>query len=104
MPKSVLPRQWRFGDGCQRRPYACVVVELDDIAINLAAIDGFDPAASYGSTIITVAEPGESHEAFKDGLRAQLGKFRTRASRVYSRRGCSLHAINRFPIRVCTIA
>ncbi len=58
----------------QRRPYPCAVVELDDIAIHLAAIDGFDPATSYGSTIITVADPGERHEAFKAGLRARFGK------------------------------
>jgi len=58
----------------QRRPYACAVVELDDIAIHLSAIDGFDPETSYGSTIITVADPGERHEAFKAGLRARFGK------------------------------
>jgi catechol 2,3-dioxygenase-like lactoylglutathione lyase family enzyme len=58
----------------QRRPYPCAVVELDDIAIHLFAMDGFDPATSYGSAIITVAEPGERHEAFKAGLRERFGK------------------------------
>jgi catechol 2,3-dioxygenase-like lactoylglutathione lyase family enzyme len=58
----------------QHRPYACAVVELDDIAIHLFAMDGFDPATSYGSAIITVAEPGERHETFKAGLRERFGK------------------------------
>lgn len=58
----------------QRRPYPCAVVELDDIAIHLFAMDGSDPATSYGSAIITVAEPGERHEAFKAGLRERFGK------------------------------
>jgi catechol 2,3-dioxygenase-like lactoylglutathione lyase family enzyme len=58
----------------QHRPYPCAVVELDDIAIHLFAMDGFDPATSYGSAIITVAEPGERHEAFKAGLRERFGK------------------------------
>ncbi|WP_144120928.1 hypothetical protein [Catellatospora sichuanensis] len=58
----------------QRRPYPCAVVELDDIAIHLFTIDGFDPATSYGSAIITVAEPGERHDAFKAGLRERFGK------------------------------
>ncbi|POH67778.1 MULTISPECIES: hypothetical protein [Cryobacterium] len=58
----------------QHRPYASAVVELDDIAIHLFAMDGFDPATSYGSAIITVAEPGDRHEAFKAGLRERFGK------------------------------
>ncbi|WP_210506111.1 hypothetical protein [Naasia sp. SYSU D00057] len=58
----------------QRRPYACAVVELDDIAIHLFVIDGFDPADSYGSAIITVADPGKRHEAFKAGLRERFGR------------------------------
>jgi catechol 2,3-dioxygenase-like lactoylglutathione lyase family enzyme len=58
----------------QRRPYATAVVELDEIAIHLFSMDGFDPATSYGSAIITVASPGERHEAFKAGLRDLYGK------------------------------
>jgi len=58
----------------QHRPNPCAVVQLDDIAIHLAAIDGFAPAGSYGSAIITVAEPGARHEAFKTGLRQRYGK------------------------------
>lgn len=52
----------------QRRPNPYAVVELDDIAIHLAAIEGFDPATSYGSAIITVADPGARHDSFKAGL------------------------------------
>jgi catechol 2,3-dioxygenase-like lactoylglutathione lyase family enzyme len=58
----------------QRRPCPCAVMVLDDIAIHLFVMDGFDPATSYGSAIITVAEPGERHEAFKAGLRERFGK------------------------------
>jgi catechol 2,3-dioxygenase-like lactoylglutathione lyase family enzyme len=61
----------------QRRPNPCAVVELDDIAIHLAAIDGFDPAGSYGSAII-VAEPGARHEAFRAGLRERYGRVPTK--------------------------
>ncbi len=62
----------------QRRPNPCAVVELDDIAIHLFAIDGFDPAGSYGSAIITVADPGGRHEAFKTGLRERFGRVPTK--------------------------
>jgi hypothetical protein len=58
----------------QRRPYPAAVVELDDIAIHLSAIDGFDPTISYGSAIITVADPGARHDAFKAGLRELYGR------------------------------
>lgn len=58
----------------QYRPNPYAVVQLDDIQIHLAAIGGFDPAGSYGSVIITVAEPGRHHEAFKTGLRERYGK------------------------------
>lgn len=56
----------------RRNPYA--VVQLDDIQIHLAAIPGFDPAGSYGSAIITVADPGARHEAFRTGLRERYGQ------------------------------
>ena len=62
----------------QRRPNAYAVVELDDIAIHVSAFAGFDPATSYGSAIITVAEPGRLHETFKAGLRERFGKVPTR--------------------------
>ncbi|HEY8590767.1 MAG TPA: hypothetical protein VIL55_14570 [Naasia sp.] len=58
----------------QRRPNPHAVVELDDISIHLFGMDGFDPADSYGSVIITVSDPGERHAAFKAGLRELFGK------------------------------
>jgi len=58
----------------QLRPYACAVVELEDIAIHLFAIEGFGPASSYGSTIITVPDPGSLNDAFRHGLKARFGR------------------------------
>lgn len=62
----------------QLRPNPCAVVELEDIAIHLAAIDGFDPSGSYGSAIITVPDPGQLWASFRDGLRDGLGAVPTR--------------------------
>ena len=58
----------------QRRPNPYAVVQLDDIAIHLAAIDAFDPTTSYGSVIITVPEPGALHDSFQAGLRELYGR------------------------------
>ncbi len=58
----------------QRRPNPHAVVELEEIAIHLAGIDGFDPTASYGSAIITLPDPEQTHAAFKAGLRERFGK------------------------------
>jgi catechol 2,3-dioxygenase-like lactoylglutathione lyase family enzyme len=58
----------------QRRPNPHAVVELEEIAIHLSGIDGFDPASSYGSAIITVPDPEHLHAAFKAGLRDRFGK------------------------------
>jgi catechol 2,3-dioxygenase-like lactoylglutathione lyase family enzyme len=57
----------------QLRPNPYAVVELAEIAIHLAAIDGFDPANSYGSAIITVPDPEQLWKSFRDGLRDGLG-------------------------------
>lgn len=58
----------------QRRPNPYAVVELDDIAIHLSGIEGFDPATSYASVIITVPKLERLHRSFKEGLRASFGK------------------------------
>jgi catechol 2,3-dioxygenase-like lactoylglutathione lyase family enzyme len=58
----------------QLRPYACAVVRLADLHIHLAAIDGFDPTASYASAIITAPDLEGMRERFASGLRAQRGK------------------------------
>jgi catechol 2,3-dioxygenase-like lactoylglutathione lyase family enzyme len=58
----------------QRRPNPAAVVAREDLHIHLAAIEGFDPAGSYASAIITVPDPGQLHAAFADGLRRARGK------------------------------
>jgi hypothetical protein len=57
----------------QARPNPYAVVKLGEIAIHLAAIAGFDPASSCGSAIITVPDPGQLWESFRDGLREGFG-------------------------------
>lgn len=59
----------------QRRPNPSAVVAREDLHIHLAAIDGFDPAGSYASVIVTVSDPGEWHAAFAEGLRSSRGKI-----------------------------
>lgn len=58
----------------QRRPYPCAVVELEDLGVHLAAVEGFDPATSLGSVVITVPDAEALHARFAAGLRAQLGR------------------------------
>ncbi len=58
----------------QQRPNPYAVVELDDMAIHLNGIEGFDPATSYASVIVTVPELEQLHDSVKEGLRASFGK------------------------------
>lgn len=58
----------------QVRPYPCAVVELEDLGIHLSAVDGYDPAASLGSVIITVPDAEALHAEFAHGLRAAFGR------------------------------
>lgn len=58
----------------QRRPYPAAVVAREDLHFHLSGIDGFDPAASYASAIITVDDPGAWHASFAAGLRELHGK------------------------------
>lgn len=58
----------------QAKPYPCIVVEREDLALHFAGIDGFDPAASYGSCIVVVDDIAEIYEAFAAGMRATYGK------------------------------
>lgn len=58
----------------QRRPYPCAVVARDDLQIHLAAISGFDPAASYASVIITAPDLAPLYSEFASGLRDRFGK------------------------------
>ena len=59
----------------QVRPNPSAVVAFEDIHIHLAAIDGFDPAGSYGSVIITVPDADALYRTFAAGLRAAYGKL-----------------------------
>jgi catechol 2,3-dioxygenase-like lactoylglutathione lyase family enzyme len=61
----------------QQRPNPHAVVEREDMGIHLAGIDGFDPAGSYASVIITVPDAEALYGQFADGLRAHLGRLPT---------------------------
>jgi catechol 2,3-dioxygenase-like lactoylglutathione lyase family enzyme len=58
----------------QVRPNPYAVVERDDMAVHLFGMDGFNPADSYATVIITIPDPDELHRSFTDGLRAAFGK------------------------------
>src|SRR5690242_16644127 len=59
----------------QLRPNPAAVVERDDMAIHLGAIDGFDPTQSYASVIIVVPDPDALYASFAAGLREAYGKL-----------------------------
>jgi catechol 2,3-dioxygenase-like lactoylglutathione lyase family enzyme len=59
----------------QVRPNPHAVVERGELAVHLFGMDGFDPADSYGSVIITVPDPDELYTAFAAGLRAAYGRL-----------------------------
>lgn len=59
----------------QLRPNPSAVVALEDIHIHLFGMDGFNPADSYGSVIITVPDPDSLYQAFASGLRKAHGKL-----------------------------
>jgi hypothetical protein len=40
----------------QLRPNPYAVVEFEDIAVHLSAVDGYDPATSLGSVIVVVPD------------------------------------------------
>lgn len=61
----------------QMRPYPCAVVSLEDLHIHLSGIEGFDPASSYASAVITVPDPGALYESFRDGLKQQFDRVPT---------------------------
>ena len=59
----------------QIRPNPHAVVERGEIGIHLFGMDGFDPAESYGSTIILVEDPDALYAEFAAGIRAHFGKL-----------------------------
>jgi catechol 2,3-dioxygenase-like lactoylglutathione lyase family enzyme len=59
----------------QTRPNPYAVVALEDIQIHLFGLEGFDPAQSYGSTIVAVPDPDTLYRGFAAGLRQAYGKL-----------------------------
>ena len=59
----------------QLRPYPCGVVQLEDIAIHLSAVAGFDPATSLGSVIVVVPDANALYADFAARLRKTYGKL-----------------------------
>ena len=61
----------------QVRPYAYAVVQREDMAVHLSAVDGFDPATSVGSVIVVVPDVEALHRSFAAGLRERYGRLPT---------------------------
>lgn len=59
----------------QTRPNPHAVVRLEDIQIHLFGMEGFNPADSYGSVIVTVPDPDSLYQAFAARLRETYGKL-----------------------------
>jgi hypothetical protein len=59
----------------QVRPNPHAVVELGELGVHLAGIDGFDPEQSYASVIIVVPDPDALYRQFADGLRSRYGRL-----------------------------
>jgi len=57
----------------QVKPNPYAVVELGEIGIHLFGFDGFDPAESYGSTVILVDDPDTLYADFAAVSRHGLG-------------------------------
>jgi catechol 2,3-dioxygenase-like lactoylglutathione lyase family enzyme len=61
----------------QTRPNPHAVVALEEIAIHLFGIEGFNPADSYGSVIVAVPDPDQLYRTFATRLRETFGKLPT---------------------------
>lgn len=59
----------------QVRPNPYAVVAREDLYIHLFGMDGFDPAQSYGTVIVTVPDPDSLYRDFAAGLRGAHGKL-----------------------------
>lgn len=59
----------------QVRPNPYAVVAREDFHVHLFGIDGFVPADSYGTAIVTVPDPDALYREFAAGLRAARGKL-----------------------------
>lgn len=59
----------------QTRPNPYVAVRREDINLHFFGMDDYDPAQSYSTCLIVVADTGELFEAFAAGMRAVHGKL-----------------------------
>ena len=59
----------------QLRPNPYAVVALEDMQIHLFGMEGFNPADSYGCTIVAVPDPDGLYHAFAARLRERFGKL-----------------------------
>jgi catechol 2,3-dioxygenase-like lactoylglutathione lyase family enzyme len=59
----------------QLRPNPYAVVALEDIHIHLFGMENFNPADSYGTTIIAVPDPDSLYRDFASKLRQTYGKL-----------------------------
>ena len=59
----------------QLRPNPHAVVQFEDIAFHLSAVDGFDPATSLGSVIVVVPDAEALYKTFAAGLRQAYGRL-----------------------------
>ncbi|WP_232664380.1 hypothetical protein [Pseudonocardia sp. TRM90224] len=59
----------------QDRPYPCLSMERNDIALFFGGIEGFDPEQSYASVIIVSDDTAALFDAFAAGLRGAYGKL-----------------------------
>ncbi len=58
----------------QRKPYACVGLQREDLHLQFFEIAGFDPEQSYGSCLVLTADIEGLYRAFAAGMRAAYGK------------------------------
>lgn len=58
----------------QTRPNPHVAVRRDDINLHFFGMDDYDPAQSYSTCLVIVADTGELFEAFAAGMRSVHGK------------------------------
>ncbi|MBG0831343.1 VOC family protein [Planomonospora sp. ID67723] len=59
----------------QTRPNPYTALQREDLALHFFALDGFDPANSYGSCLVFVPDTGTLFESFAAGMRAAYGKL-----------------------------
>lgn len=59
----------------QTRPNPHVAVRRDDINLHFFGMDGYDPAQSYSTCLVIVADTGALFEAFAAGMRSVHGKL-----------------------------